>query len=427
MRIMTKVLYAAAHSGFNLGEVPLGGGAAVAQHLVEEWGKAKPFELKVLGPSLLKESAPQQKDLVRYSELQYARFCRQFEKRLTETILQYDPANTVVLCNDVSEGPDFKTLAEKGYSIFTIYHVDVVDYFTTFYLHSWLKPDTTTSLYRKICRLGLAWAVPDVLKLVWEKQESSVRYSKGLVVPSQRMKEILLRCYPDLEASRVHVLPWGVWEEPIASQGIEMAKSQILKAYLIPEGASVLLMLSRISPEKGQDRLLKALAMWESRTDYPTQGVCLFIAGEAAYMMGKKYENELRKMASSLKRTQVHFVGYAAGAKKKALFEMADLYVFPSKHESYGLTLLEALHAGLPVLTTPSYGAKEVFKPEFGDMIAMGSEPSVPGLLVEGLKRLLVDRARLQGMGEVASVWAKSQNFSNVASALAVLLGSEKA
>ena len=106
--------------------------------------------LKFSGLSLLNEGAPQQKDLVHYSELEYARFCRRFEKRLTETIIHHNPTETVVLCNDVSEGPDFKMLAAKGYALYTIYHVDVVDYFTTIYLRSWIKPEATTALYRKL-------------------------------------------------------------------------------------------------------------------------------------------------------------------------------------------------------------------------------------------------------------------------------------
>ena len=37
------------------------------------------------------------------------------------------------------------------------------------------------------------------------------------------------------------------------------------------------------------------------------------------------------------------FPGYVTGERKRAFFALADLYVFPSRHESYGLTLLEAL------------------------------------------------------------------------------------
>src|ERR1035441_7667835 len=97
---MKKVLFTAAHSGFSLNHIPLGGGAAVCEQLAREWERTKPFALEVLGPSLLGSQAPKEKDLVHYSELQYARFCLDFEKRLTETILERDPTTTVVLSND---------------------------------------------------------------------------------------------------------------------------------------------------------------------------------------------------------------------------------------------------------------------------------------------------------------------------------------
>jgi len=139
-------------------------------------------------------------------------------------------------------------------------------------------------------------------------------------------------------------------------------------------------------------------------------------------MMGKRYERELRRLAARLKRCRVHFVGYAAPARKKALFELTDLYVFPSRHESYGLTFLEALRAGLPVLATPSHGAQEVFQPEFGEMIPYSRESDIPRLLAEALKDLLSDRAQLKKMGNRAKAWATGQSFSQTAAHLAELL-----
>ena len=419
---MKKVLYTAAHSGFNLRQVPLGGGASVCEHLREEWRRQKPFEFEVLGPALLNKFAPLHKDLVQYSELEYARFCLQFEKHLTASILKSDPKDVVILSNDVSEGPDFKMLAAKGYSVYTIYHVDVVDYFTTIYLRAALKPETTTAIYRGITRLGLTGAIPNVLKLIWEKQEASVRHSKGLIVPSQRMKEVLLRCYPELEPSRVHVLPWGVWEDRVNAQEIESEKQALLKEFPMESGAPTLLMLSRVSPEKGQDRLLKALALWEEGRDFPKEGISLLIAGEPAYMLGQRFERKLKNLTSKLKRSRVHFVGYAAGARKKALFELADLYVFPSRHESYGLTLLEALREGKPVLATASYGAEEVFKVEFGELVPNSSERDIAKLLMSALTRLLLDRGKLKRMGKAAATWSRNQDFSVTAATLAGLL-----
>jgi len=420
-----KVLFTAAHSGFSLNQVPLGGGAAVCEQLVREWGRTRPFELKVLGPSVLGPIAPKDKDLVHYSELAYARFCKDFERVLTGTILEEDPKSTVVLSNDVSEGPDFKRLGARGYPVYTIYHVDVVDYFTTIYLRGRLSPERTTSIYRQIMRWGLSGLVPSILKLVWDKQEASVRYSRGLIVPSRRMKEVLLECYPETSPRKIHVLPWGTWGNPVTTDDLRREKAFLENHYPVLPNSWVLMTLSRLSPEKGQDRLLQALAQWETRKDFPKEGICLYIAGEGAFMMGKKFEQRLRHLAARLKRCRVHFIGHVTGARKKALFQMADLYVFPSRHESYGLTLLEALREGKPVLAMPSHGAEEVFKPEFGAMVPPGPEASAPDRLREALQRLLVDRSTLRRMGETAAAWAAGQDFSVTASRLAELVASQ--
>jgi len=108
----------------------LGGGAAVFEHLVAEWTRTRPFELRTITPSILGASAPRGADLVRFGERDYARFSRAFERATTEEILRHDPSNAVVLVNDVSEGPDFAALAARDFRVFTIYHVDVVDYVT---------------------------------------------------------------------------------------------------------------------------------------------------------------------------------------------------------------------------------------------------------------------------------------------------------
>ncbi|MCU1338701.1 MAG: hypothetical protein JWO19_4282, partial [Bryobacterales bacterium] len=102
---MSCVLYTAAHGGFSAEAVPLGGGAAVFEHLVEEWKRIQPFELQTITPSILGSSAPRGKVLFKFGERAYARFCCDFERASTAEILRHDPAQTVVLANDISEGP----------------------------------------------------------------------------------------------------------------------------------------------------------------------------------------------------------------------------------------------------------------------------------------------------------------------------------
>ena len=404
---MVEVLYTAAHGGFAGQSVPLGGGAAVCEQLVREWTTTHPFPFRLITPAILGSAAPTAKDVVHFGERAYANFSRAFERAATEEILRHDPASVVVLSNDVSEGPDFKTLGERGYRIFTIYHVDVVAYVTAIYFRGRVRPETTVRWYRRMGGL-----LPDMAKLVWQKQEASVRHSRGLIVPSEGMCEVMLRCYPECPPAKIHVLPWGSW------QPVEPADpGPLRREFEIPKDAHVLLALSRISPEKGQDLLLDALLAWEQSTDYPQRPLVVFICGDAAFMQGQNFLKTLHARAAKLRRTKVVFPGYVTGERKRAFFALADLYVFPSRHESYGLTLLEALGAGLPAVCLDHHGARSVMKEEFGEIVG-------PADLLGAIRRLLSDDKARVRMGRAAKEFARLDRFTDRAAQLAALLTS---
>jgi hypothetical protein len=202
---LIQVLYTAAHAVPGSEFVPLGGGATICRWLVDQWQRTRPFPVRVLGPAVLGMNAPSGADLVRYSESRYARFCRVFERTVTEEILRHDPARTVVLANDISEGPDFQRLAEAGFKVVTIYHVDVVAYVAAIYARGLVNPETTTRWYDRLRALP----IPDMLRLVWEKQRASVHHSSDLIVPSTGMQTVLERCYPRQARGKVRVVPWG--------------------------------------------------------------------------------------------------------------------------------------------------------------------------------------------------------------------------
>jgi glycosyltransferase involved in cell wall biosynthesis len=390
--------------------VPLGGGAAVYEHLAEEWRRTQPFDLITITPEILGSEAPSGKELVRLGEREYARFCRAFEHASTQQILRHDPAGVAVLANDISEGPDFARLASRGYRVYSIYHVDVVAYIADIYFHGLLRPETTVRWYRRLRR-----SLPEIARLIWEKQQASVQWSRGLIVPSPGMRQTLERCYPGLAGPKTHVLPWGSWNEPAGKELPGRNAAALREEFGVPRNARVLLTLSRISPEKGQHLLLEALLKWERRADYPQQPVWCFLCGEAAFMQGHAYLERLKTLAARLHRTQVRFPGYVTGARKQAFFAMADLYVFPSLHESYGLTLLEALAAGLPAVCLDHHGARSVMREAFGALVSRAE-------LLDAIARLLADDAGRARMGAAAAAFAQSQRFADQAASLARLL-----
>jgi len=231
----------AAHGGIGR-RVPVGGGAAVAHALLRAWARQQSFDVTLLGlgagrelgtaltpqpvlrPTVDSPFSPAETglgdefgggqrrkvgyerlavallagrdpdELVALNELQYARLCRDFERAATARILDraHDGLGCVV-ANDISEGPDVARLAAAGIPVMLLWHVDVVDYFCRFYLQG-LDPAAAMRAWRGL-GVGSRY-VPDVLRLVFEKQSAALAHAAAHVVPSAPMRDIIGRCFP---------------------------------------------------------------------------------------------------------------------------------------------------------------------------------------------------------------------------------------
>ncbi len=421
-----KVVFVGAHLGFPMDRTPLGGGAMVALRLARQWAKdGRDVVLLGAGPVPPCDGLPYQRlpggdeasdRLVSLSELEYASFCRRFEKATTSWILSrmehYPPATTVVLVNDISEGPNLTALTAADYSVASIWHVDVVDYFNKLYLRRLVSPERLTRLFEAV----RAVPIPDVLKLVFEKQRQTVALCGRLIYPSRAMAETVERCYGGLVApaaalrERARVVPWGVFDE--AAEPAPGRVEELRRHFGLGPETRTILTVSRISPEKGLHLLLAALERLE-REGRLRGDVCALLCGEPAFMMGEKYMARVRRAAARLRRARVFFPGYLSAAEKRAFYRLADVFVSPSVHESYGLNIAEALGAGLPVLASDHYGVAELIRPAYGRSVSYAKDPA--GALAGGLEELLADRAGLKRMGTEALKAAAEMPFARAA------------
>ena len=204
----------------------------VATRLIEQWAQNKNLPLVVIGtgpqfPAIGVDyvqlpSRNQQVPIESLSEWEYARFCGEFALTSTNHLRMQirsgaiTPKETIVIVNDISESPDISALNQMGFTIVSLWHVDVVDFFNRMYLRQCVCAHTLVRLFNNIEKSPLGRFIPKLLRLIFQKQRIAVESSHLLVVPSRAMGQTIRRCFPRLapaSEANLLVLPWGVSPE----------------------------------------------------------------------------------------------------------------------------------------------------------------------------------------------------------------------
>lgn len=149
--------------------------------------------------------------------------------------------------------------------------------------------------------------------------------------------------------------------------------------------------LAEIAPRKGLLELVSAFVAWRERCGVDVE---LVIAGEPR----PGSESYLAKIKKSLQSTSassgVLWLGAVRESDRAAFYQSLDLFICPSRFESFGLTLLEALWCGSPVIASSRMGVLE-FMPENAPVIRLsGLDPQdIQDGLDDALARLSTLRA----------------------------------
>lgn len=100
----------------------------------------------------------------------------------------------------------------------------------------------------------------------------------------------------------------------------------------------VLLSLARLVPGKGVEEVIEALAFLPEEFQ-------LIVAGDGS--IREKLMDRVKQLGLE---GRVNFTGWVTGEEKQYLFEQADVFVLPTRHDSFGMGFLEAMANGLPVV-----------------------------------------------------------------------------
>jgi glycosyltransferase involved in cell wall biosynthesis len=181
--------------------------------------------------------------------------------------------------------------------------------------------------------------------------------------------------------------PWAarrlVEHHGLAADGVHVAAPGIDPAPLAPgtDGASGLLCVASVTPLKGQDLLVEALA---ANTGPFWTCVC---AGALA--RDPAYAGRLRRLIGRLGLDdRVRLTGPLTGERLASAYAAADLFVLASRAETYGMVVTEALARGVPVLATAVGGVPETLgRASGGDVPGMLVPPGEASALAAALRR----------------------------------------
>ncbi|SEW39793.1 glycosyltransferase family 4 protein [[Clostridium] fimetarium] len=129
----------------------------------------------------------------------------------------------------------------------------------------------------------------------------------------------------------------SIKENDICCDFIENHKKQIIRKELGITAENVILSVGRFINSKGYDVLLKA---------------CKYINNADLYIIGGNPTTEYLKIIEDLGLSNVHFIEFKEKEELKKYFLMATVFVLPTRGDSWGLVVNEAMAYGLPVITT---------------------------------------------------------------------------
>lgn len=187
------------------------------------------------------------------------------------------------------------------------------------------------------------------------------KYAKIIAV-SNAVKRTIIDL--GVEPSRVKMVTNGVDTEYLDKYKISQAR-----------GKKIVGVVSRLSPEKGLDVLLRA---WKEVSSYNPEWK-LAIAGAGPE------EKELRILSQTLSLKNVKWFGYLDSRQKLAEFlSRLDIFALPTRSESFGLALAEAGYLEVPCVSTNIGGVAEVIKDgQTGLLISSDNPKAVAGALQE--------------------------------------------
>jgi glycosyltransferase involved in cell wall biosynthesis len=268
---------------------------------------------------------------------------------------------------------------------------------------TWMPADVNTAHFvhsgwfgSKYYPFGLTKGLWSAYQFVYTRVNASLerwayRRSRVITAVSQKVADEI-RAIGLTPRNRVDVIYNGV-----DTQGFAAAQGDRAK-FNLPAEAFLLLFVGDLrTPRKNLGTVLEALR-------HLPDHVHIAVAG---YLPGSPYPEQARSLGIA---NRVHFLGLVK--EMPVLMHSVDAFVFPSRYEAMSLSLLEAMAAGLPVVTARTAGGAEIITPECGIVL---DDPDDPKALAGAISQLAESDEARRAMGVAANDLATGFGWARMA------------
>ncbi|RRV84139.1 glycosyltransferase [Stutzerimonas stutzeri] len=194
----------------------------------------------------------------------------------------------------------------------------------------------------------------------------------ALLGVSNAVRDDIRTCLPSWPSDRIETLYNRIDIEAVQAGQVSR---EVARDYLgLPQNAWVVGNVGRLHPDKDQATLIRGFAL--ALPDLP--------AGSLLAIMGKgRLEASLKSLAVELGVAErVRFLGQVSNGRN--YFKAFDVFALTSDHEPFGMVLLEAMAAGVPVICSECGGGAEVVQGT-GELFPFAQ----PAALAHSLRALL--------------------------------------
>jgi glycosyltransferase involved in cell wall biosynthesis len=168
----------------------------------------------------------------------------------------------------------------------------------------------------------------------------SARHANALIAISESTRQDAIRLL-EIPPNKISAIPLGV-DENFHPVNNEFLLADVRQRYNLPE--KFILYVGVVEPRKNLPLLLKSYkTLVNEGINHP-----LVIVGRFGWM----YNEVLRQIDTLGLKSRIHFTGYVPQADLPIVYNLADVFVYPSIYEGFGLPPLEAMACGTPVITT---------------------------------------------------------------------------